>query len=77
VTITIKRRFAVMLEDAIEVPLPDDLADADPDTVEEWALEHYDELYAVACERALALERGAAPGPDAEQGPRGRVPRRP
>jgi hypothetical protein len=43
--IVVKRRFAVILEDAFELPRPDLGPD---DTLYEWAVEHIDDLYPLA-----------------------------
>lgn len=56
--LTIKRQFAAVLEDAIEVDLPLDVDHTDPDAVEEWAVEHWDRLYEEARFNWFCVEAG-------------------
>lgn len=53
-TATIKRRYAVMLEDAIEVALPDDVGGESEIDLDEWALENFDRLYTTAVANGIA-----------------------
>lgn len=53
--ITIKRDFAEWRQDAINVPVPDDVPD---DDLEDWARENYDELFGQAFINNSARESG-------------------
>lgn len=48
---TIKRHFAEWREDAINVPVPDDVPD---DEINGWAIENYDELFGLAFDNQQA-----------------------
>ena len=59
--VTIKRQFAVILEDAITATVPDGVPD---DEIEEWARDNYDDLFLAAQDNELQIELGNGPATD-------------
>lgn len=65
---TIKRRFAEWRQDAIDVPIPDDVPD---DEIDEWAVANYDDLFGLAFQNHSARESGIVADIEAHGGDTG------